>query len=74
MNKNIYVIATETQFGYEEDSTKANIVTEICYNFGAWNDRIGAELKCVELHTKDIPEDDSENSDKYFVLELKVND
>lgn len=73
--KTIYVIATETQFGYEEDSTTPNFVTEVYYNFGAWTDRNSAQLKVLALNAENIPEDDSVSGEgEYFILELKVND
>ena len=67
--KKIYVIATEVQHGFDEDSIRPNLVTEVCFNFGYWENECDAHLKCVELNAKEIPEDDSEYQDeKYWVL------
>jgi hypothetical protein len=75
MNKNIYVIATETQYGYEEDSVKPQFITEVLHNLGCWDDETVAAFEALRLNSEGIPEDDSAfEKDKYFVLELKVND
>lgn len=73
--KKIYVIATDEQTGYEEDSTKPIFTTIILSHFGAWKDKTTASLKALELNSKDIPEDDSAfENDAYYVLGIKIND
>ena len=73
--KNIYVIATDTFAGYEEDSINEIIVEEIQAHLGYWTDETAAELKCATLNSNAMGEnDDPENwEDIYYVLELKEN-
>ena len=69
--KKIFMIATENQIGFDEDSIRPNLVTEVCFNFGFWENEGDAKLKCDELNAQEIPEDDSEYQDEtYWVLPI----
>lgn len=69
MNK-IYVIATETQYGYEEGTDDPILVTEVCSQLGFWERESDAQSECISMNIDYVPEDDSDAGSPFFALAI----
>lgn len=69
----IYVIAENFLVIENGESVEE---TRVCHNLGAFSKELDANLKCLEMNVRGIPDDDSGDSnydgDRYFVLSIEL--
>ena len=75
IDKTIYIIATDTFAGYEEDSTGEIVIQEILARLGYWTDETAAKLKCAAMNAAAMGDNDNPENweDIYYVISLKEN-